>query len=584
MKKWGLIICNCLWVLSCTPQNGISEKDLRLLMEQEKKNEEMSKRAGDVSKITIIDNPEQVVSVKKIVAEKAEQYQKKIQKEQEKESLTDRYKAGDKTVVPALVAILRGDNKSAKADVYHGLDGRYDGPQGYSIADPELAKAILDGIDRLEDEKSAIQLAGIMSVPGYAYKMEARLLSGKSQDLGRLVYWLGVDGKSITSLHYIIKQVLDKKINLEETEWVMTGIKEYSQNGDAKVKQMVVNFCYQLYDGNYISKKKYNEMKSMSSTANPAEDVVEILLHLGDSRIIPMASDLLKRGIKEVHAIEALIRLEGNKHKETVIKYLRNEDKFGDGLFGLKILYMQTGEEGLLKELFFELARKKELSQYELEKVVDALKQMNVLSYPERPEVLESHPELKRKIIEACRLSNISPEGLAADMYKMRITDKPVSEEIIKKVKEAIQTDDQGGMVQSMLGYLNRFLWFDAEVGVVPVDYVQLLKDFVNHSDGKLSGTLVWADQVEQGDQFIYTITLIANNKVYMVSPEDMGDWYNVGTVITLMNKVLEDAGSKERFVLLNTGDQMALVIFGHEEKIIPFATKYGLLHTEKEE
>jgi hypothetical protein len=94
-----------------------------------------------------------------------------------------------------------------------------------------------------------------------------------------------------------------------------------------------------------------------------------------------------------------------------------------------------------------------------------------------------------------------------------------------------------------------------------------------------LKDALVWMDAKgnSDGESFYYTITVISNNKVFVASPPDIGDWYDVMTVNAILNKLLEDLNSKERFVSIETGDQTVQYIFGNPEKIEELVKKYNL-------
>jgi len=74
-----------------------------------------------------------------------------------------------------------------------------------------------------------------------------------------------------------------------------------------------------------------------------------------------------------------------------------------------------------------------------------------------------------------------------------------------------------------------------------------------------------------------YKITLIFDNRAYITKPEDIGDWYDVKLITTLINKVLSDSKIKEKFVLIETGDQTVQFLFGEETKAKQFAQKHLL-------
>ncbi len=51
--------------------------------------------------------------------------------------------------------------------------------------------------------------------------------------------------------------------------------------------------------------------------------------------------------------------------------------------------------------------------------------------------------------------------------------------------------------------------------------------------------------------------------KRYQIEARNLGDWYDIGAVIALLNSVSRDRSSAIRFAVLPTGDQLAYVIAG---------------------
>jgi hypothetical protein len=122
--------------------------------------------------------------------------------------------------------------------------------------------------------------------------------------------------------------------------------------------------------------------------------------------------------------------------------------------------------------------------------------------------------------------------------------------------------------------------WFDVEVGTYPVPHESLVEQLARISRGRFRAAHV--DQTIVGDPekdetLTYKLQWVYGDRLYTVTPQDIGDWYDLGTVVDGANAALEDNGRKERFLLLNTGDQTAQVIFGDPETLETLATQYHL-------
>ena len=123
---------------------------------------------------------------------------------------------------------------------------------------------------------------------------------------------------------------------------------------------------------------------------------------------------------------------------------------------------------------------------------------------------------------------------------------------------------------------------FDAEPDTYPVDHDELLLELVKKSQGKLQGVKAYQQNKydKEADTTEMTLLAIYNNKCFVMMPEDLGDWYDVETIDQLLKAIVVEAGIKERFVPLNTGDQTVWYIFGEGEKVGKLAMDYKLEYT----
>jgi len=565
--------------VSCKGQNtGISDKDLQKLFEQEKKNEDRAKYGDNKTRIVVISEAGEVSRIgswiNKRIEEKAQESLRKLTDK----TLTERYKSGDKSVVKQITGILKGNDTNAKRDIYTGLSRNYDESEDYNITEPELIETILQNVQRDEDEESVIQLAGYMRLPGYAQAFENRLLSGKSHDIDRLVFWLGYDGKSIKTLDYVTDLILSSKINLEEEHYVMSGLENFAQNGDVQIKNRVFELCLDIYNRKIIRKEKFEEMKSVWSSDNPAADLIDILFASSDKRVIPVATGFFEKGISTDAALNVLIRIEGDKHKDKVLDLLNDKDKYYDALDPAVTLYRKTKDKSVVEQVLVNFQKMKKPADYETDRVVNALTEMGATEYFGKLEEILKDKELINSLRQSYELTKGSVEDVAADLYKMGVVDKPFAGEVIDKAKKKSEGDESQGYLFNFLSVAGIYLWFDAEVGMVPVDYDELLKSLTKNSNGKFENIGIWMDaKTGAADNVDYYIYLMANNKIYISHPEDIGDWYDVEAVLQLLNTALADSGLKERYVFIDTGDQTVQIMFGPEENVKSFAEKYGL-------
>jgi hypothetical protein len=578
VRAFSVLILFSFFV-SCKGQNtGISEKDLQKLFKQEKWNEDRAKYGDNKTKIVVISEANEVNRIGSWIDKRIEEKtQENLQRLTDK-TLPERYKSGDKSVVKQIIVILNGNDTKAKHDIYYGLSRNYDEPEDYSISEHELIETILQSIQRDEDEESVVQLAGSMRLPGYAQAFENRLLSGKSHDIDRLVFWLGYDGKSIKTLDYVSDLILNGKINLEEQYYVMSGLENFAQYGDTQVKNRVFELCLDIYNRKIIRKERFEEIKKVWSSDNPATGLIDVLFASSDKRVIPIAAEFFEKGISTDAALNALIRIEGDKHKDKVLDLLNDKDKYFDGLDPAVTLYRKTNDKSIAEQILVNFQKRKESADHETDRVVNALTEMGATEYFGKLEEILKDKELINSLRQSYELTKGRVEDVASDLYQMGVVDKPFAGAIIEKAKKKSEGDESQGYLFNFLSVSGIFMWFDAEVGMVPVDYDELLKSLTKNSNGKFENIGIWMDaRSDASDKVEYYIYLKANNRIYVAHPEDIGDWYDVEAVLQLLNTALADSGLKERYVFIDTGDQTVQIMFGPEENVNAFAKKYGL-------
>lgn len=109
-------------------------------------------------------------------------------------------------------------------------------------------------------------------------------------------------------------------------------------------------------------------------------------------------------------------------------------------------------------------------------------------------------------------------------------------------------------------------LVFDTETGEVPVHHDFLLLDLAAISRGAFAPTAVseeFKNPTSKDDtDGPYLVQFVHQDRLYRVTAENLGDWYDVPAMLAIANRAVADTGAKERFITLYTGDQTAQVLF----------------------
>ncbi|AVP96349.1 hypothetical protein C7S18_03710 [Ahniella affigens] len=105
-------------------------------------------------------------------------------------------------------------------------------------------------------------------------------------------------------------------------------------------------------------------------------------------------------------------------------------------------------------------------------------------------------------------------------------------------------------------------IWFDVETGTFPNEHDSLLRSLARLITPTLDACVF--EEVPPGlddESGPYVLNAYWAGKQYSGYAENLGDWYDLDAVLDLINRVVVDSGSTQRFVVLATGDQTAIVL-----------------------
>jgi hypothetical protein len=130
---------------------------------------------------------------------------------------------------------------------------------------------------------------------------------------------------------------------------------------------------------------------------------------------------------------------------------------------------------------------------------------------------------------------------------------------------------------------------FDLETDMFPNQHDSLMRSLARLLGSELEGAVFEErppDLVEsEGDEIVddadmsgpYQLAAYVGGKRYSTQAENLGDWYDVGAVLRLMNAMLEGRRSQSRLAILATQDQNAIIVAA-PPAAVDRAVKAGLL------
>jgi hypothetical protein len=196
--------------------------------------------------------------------------------------------------------------------------------------------------------------------------------------------------------------------------------------------------------------------------------------------------------------------------------------------------------------------------------------------------------DLQNRLIGNFTIEKQTLEQNFADLLAFGLIDKQITPEQVASFRKENQylydVDDHS--MSASLAIAGISYDFDTEPNIIPVDYDELLKELLKLSKGKIEGVKLWNQTHEDasGENTDYVFFAVYENKCFVMKPEDLGDWYDMERFDILLKLIAKEAGIKETFVNVVTGDQMSWYIFGEPDKVSALNKKYKLDLVENEE
>ncbi len=126
----------------------------------------------------------------------------------------------------------------------------------------------------------------------------------------------------------------------------------------------------------------------------------------------------------------------------------------------------------------------------------------------------------------------------------------------------------EGSDAASMLTETGHAYWFDVETGTFPNQHDSLLRSLADLIQPTLAG-VVFEEVAPEYDEDanvsdidgVYLLRAYVDGQLLETQAEDLGDWYDVDAVLRLLDAVLLERKAAERFLLLETTDQTAVIV-----------------------
>jgi hypothetical protein len=165
-----------------------------------------------------------------------------------------------------------------------------------------------------------------------------------------------------------------------------------------------------------------------------------------------------------------------------------------------------------------------------------------------------------------------SPEALETYLVELGVIDRPGPSDDEDAGWPAVTPGD-------FLAQRGNAAWFDVETGTFPNDHHYLLRELAGLAESRLKeATFTEVPPSDyHADDEPYQLTGTLDGTDYQATAENLGDWYDLGAVLELLNRMAVQNALPERFVSLPTGDQTATVWVIDSERLATL-TEAGLV------
>ena len=509
--------------------------------------EQASKKIGA---ITTIEDAESIAFIDNYIALKSNQREvedakMKLHVEQ---SLGQRYKQGDYNVIPQMLDILQGNDNEAKNDLLNQLGFDYlERKKDTLKLEPRLQTAIFELLDDDILESAVVQFLGYNRIEGSLLEFEKRLNLEKTETKPRMFYWLAQKGDSRAATKYAIS-VLENYGNREDNYWYMTSLKDHLQNTKSdSTKAQIIDALFDAIEANQITLEDLEETPKHSFLNNPIEyksKLYEMISEFGDERSIIYLKNFRDVSIQYLKSIGKEGRVKqlnfefdfmSLKYQSISVQinkiksYLRSEDHFQDALYYI-FKNDELSEDLGIQETVFSVVSKKQMEHYERENFFKLTEDITKDQFIYLVDNSFRTGSFKDQFMAHYNAYNESLEQKLSYLQNIGLIDDMPSQVQIEVFKETEVYDDFEDSIFSALKLANISFGYDAEPNIIPVDYDELLKQYISITNGQLKDIDVFLDTSVSSDyeQISYQFYVKCKEVYFVMTPQDFGDWYDL--------------------------------------------------------
>jgi hypothetical protein len=131
---------------------------------------------------------------------------------------------------------------------------------------------------------------------------------------------------------------------------------------------------------------------------------------------------------------------------------------------------------------------------------------------------------------------------------------------------------------EDWLRLAGNYYWFDAETGMWPNHHDHLMTDLAKlYGEPVANVEFIETAQKDWDSEAPYVLNAMLGSRTWEREAANYGDWYDLGTVFTMLNEIAADLGSEQRMIALETYDQTVIAVVGPGDALAE-AARDGLI------
>lgn len=499
---------------------------------------------------------------------------------QTSESIVQKYMKGVPGMADSLALILSSGTQEEKKNIVFELGSGSLSDEKECCKEAVLTQAFWPLMNDTLLERFIIQTGGYRRIPGYGDVFEKQLYTESSVEPDRIFFWLGYEGNRAQPINWVGSAIISGKIPFDNYGWYFNGFENYAREGNEDCANLAFEWCWKIYDKGIIPQKKFEELKSMYSSDNPASSITQVLLTKGDERVLPFALWCVEQDIYVSKAYEALARLRYPGIEKIIAKQLKKEDSFFDGMDAAETWMIKEKNPALLDLMIGQFEKHKFKQDYEKMRFAKCLSNLTNAGLAVNLTQIKS-TQLRQELQQLVELESITTPQLIKDLISSGII-APFKENEERRLISEVKDEPLGARFFACLERANILLVEDMEAGIVPVPYPDLLQQLflLNNRFKELPKAVQVKpefSEIEAGLKPEYLVYVFCNQQAYLFTPRDEEDWFDIEYVLSLMNKIAADAGQVERYQVIEGDGQMVSIVFADPIKISELLKKYKL-------